>query len=60
MPRVLITFFLFILYCPLTNGYEYIFNFIIKKLLKTYEVHVEKYIELAREEIKDKEERAKK
>lgn len=58
MPRVLLTLFLFMLYSPLTNGYEYVYNFMIKKVLKTYEIHFDKYIDLAREELKDKQERA--
>lgn len=49
--------FFFILYCPLTNGYEYIYNFIIKKMLKTYDVHFDRYIEIAKDELKDKAER---
>lgn len=44
MPRILTSIFFFVLYCPLTNGYEYIYNFVIKKILKSYEIHVDKYI----------------
>lgn len=60
MPKVLLSLLLFIIYSPLTNGYEYIYNFVIKKILKTYEVHVDKYIQIARDELKDKALREKK
>lgn len=50
MPKILMSLFFFVLYCPLTNGYEYIYNFVIKKILKSYEIHVEKYIQLAKDD----------
>lgn len=59
VPRVLISAFFLFIYCPLTNGYEYIYNFIIKKFLKTYETYIDKYIEMASNEIYDKAKRAK-
>jgi len=54
MPRILISLFFFVLYCPLTNGYEYIYNFVIKKILKSYDVHVDKYIQIAKDEIQNR------
>ena len=44
LPKVLISAVFLFIYCPLTNGYEYIYNFVIKKLLKTYEQYVDKYV----------------
>ena len=41
----------FILYCPLTNGYEHVYNLIIRPLLKTYETKIDKYIQLTVDEL---------
>lgn len=59
LPQVLLSGLLFLIYCPLTNGYEYIYNICIKKLLKTYEESIDKYLKMAKDEISDKGKRVK-
>ena len=51
---LILTVVLFIVYCPLTNGYEYIYTHALRPLLKTYQDNIDKYLEMAREEVKDK------
>ena len=49
-----LTLVLFAVYCPLTNGYEYIYVHALRPLLKTYESKIDKYLEMARDEAKEK------
>ncbi len=50
---VIQTALFFVLYCPLTNGYEHVYNLVIRPLLKTYESKIDKYVQLTVDELKN-------
>ena len=41
-------------YCPLTNGHIYIYEYAFKPVLKSYQCSIRKYIDMAKEELQDK------
>ncbi len=51
---LILTVVLFIVYCPLTNGYEYIYVHALRPILMTYQSNIDKYIDMAKDEIKEK------
>ena len=55
-----LTTLLFLIYCPLTNWYIYIYDYVCKPLLKNYENSIQQYLDLAQSELKDKVHRTKK
>lgn len=58
--NLFLTSLLFLVYCPLTNWYIYIYDYCFKPLLKTYENSIQKYLDMANDELKDKVLRTKK
>lgn len=56
----MVTVFLFYIYCPMTNGYELIYERVIRKLLITYEKNIDKFIQMSKDELTDKYQRIKK
>ena len=42
------------IYCPLTNGYVYVYEYAFRPVLKAYQTSIRKYIDMAKEEIQDK------
>ena len=53
LGKVLLAIFFFLLYCPLTNGYEYVYELVIKKVLQTYQDSIDKHLSMASAQIKD-------
>ena len=51
---------LIFLYCPLTNGYLYVYDYIIQPLLIKYEHTIGKTLDMARAEMEDKMKKGKK
>ncbi len=51
---LILTVVLFVVYCPLTNGYEYIYVHGLRPVLLTYQNTIDKYLEMAKDEIKNK------
>ncbi len=58
--NIFLTAFLFFVYCPLTNGYVYIYDYVFKPCLQSYEKNINGYLQMAQDEINDKLKRAKK
>ena len=58
--NLLLTIGLFTLYCPLTNYYVHVYEYVFRPLLKTYQGRVQKYIDMAKEEMADKLNKGKK
>ena len=47
------TIFFFSVYCALIDGQAYLYDNIMKPLLNKYENTIDKYIQMAKDEIKD-------
>ena len=58
--NLILTLVLFTIYCPLTNGYKYFYDMVARPLLKYYQNNIEKYLNMASDELKDKANRIKK
>ena len=52
--------FFLIIYSPFSNGYQYIYDLAIRKMLIAYEEHIDKYLLLVKDELHDKAKRVKK
>ena len=52
LSNIIQSFLFFFLYCPLTNGYEHVYNLVIRPALKTYESQIDRYIQLTVDELK--------
>ena len=52
--------FFLIIYAPFTNGYLYIYDLVIRKVLIAYEDNIDKYLQLVKDELHDKAQRVKK
>lgn len=50
---LVITIFFFGLYCALTDGQAYIYDNVMKPLLKKYEGTIDKYVQMAKDEAND-------
>lgn len=46
--------FFLIIYAPFTNGYLYIYDLVIRKVLIAYEDNIDKYLKLVSDELQDK------
>ena len=52
--NLLLTVALFTLYCPLTNYYVHVYEFVFRPVLRAYRGNIQKYIDMAKEELGDK------
>ena len=46
-------FFIYV-YCPLTDGYRFIYELGLRKVLRLYEQNIDKYIRMAELELSEK------
>ena len=45
------------IYCPLTNGHLYVYDYVFRPAFKTYQSSIAKYIDMAKEETHEKKQR---